>query len=336
MKWLENLNALEMDITSYCNAACPSCRRTHHLHSNELELTHFSLDTWKRLWTEDLIDANITKLVLNGNWGDSMMHKDILEMLEYPIKHNPNIKLMIDTNGGMRREPFWESFAEILNSQYKNPIVRFGIDGTDNYTNGIYRVDVLYDQVLRNAGVFIEGGGIAQWRFTVFDHNVHQIHDAHDIAERMGFEQFKSRKSYARRIYAPGDKLVATTYCYDSMKPKDIFIHDKFPNRKFHKGYPYVDPPYQESKCIWYRENRIQIDPYGNIWPCCHISGLLMNTENLDIKLDSWNKYGFKHNNINHRSLGDILQDSYFTKEIPNAVDEARWKPCRDICGVQK
>ena len=47
-----------------------------------------------------------------------------------------------------------------------------------NYTNDLYRVDVVYDTVIRNAKAFIDAGGFAQWNMTVFDPQLHQIREA--------------------------------------------------------------------------------------------------------------------------------------------------------------
>jgi hypothetical protein len=71
-----------------------------------------------------------------------------------------------------------------------------------------------------------------------------------------------------------------------------------------------------------------------NVWPCCHISGEFFDTQNIDIKLDSWKKYGFKCNNLEHRTLQEVLQGPYFTTEIEDAVSEARWHPCKKVCNV--
>ena len=357
MNWYDNLTTLEIDVSSFCNAACPSCRRTQH--RQDLELIHFDLDVWKKLWLVDLKNVTIEKLVLNGNWGDPMMHKHFVEMLKYPRMHNPDIQVSIDTNGGYRNEKFWSSLAEVLNV-YEHPvIVRFGIDGISNYTNDLYRVDVVYDTVIRNARAFIDAGGFAQWNMTVFDHNYHQIRDAMHLAADYNFVSFRSRKSYARRIHDKDDNVRATTYCYEgkNMKIKKFLYENfepnedtiftmvrlpaSFNNRLKGKNMMYQVQP-QQHKCIWFRERRLQIDPYMNVWPCCHISGELMENDStsehfkIDIFEDSWKKYEYKCNNLKHNSFKDIVQHNYFTKEIDDAVNSARWKPCIKYCGVDK
>lgn len=342
MEWYSNLDGLEIDLSSYCNAGCPSCRRTHHLKHSEMDLIHFDVDTWKRLWTEDLKDIKINKLVLNGNWGDPGMHKHLVEMLKYPPMHNPNLVLQMDTNGGMRNTQFWHDLAKVLEDNYHASTVRFGIDGITNFTNDIYRVDVSYDKVIENAQAFIDGGGFAQWRMTVFDHNVKQIQDAKDIAHDMDFTTFRARKSYARIIYDYDDNIRATTYCYDSMDHKKIFFEEKFMSTAMQKRWNrgrrgYQQPPLLDSKCPWYRERRLQIDPWTNVWACCHISGELLNRKNEDgfeILQDSWNKYGFKFNSLKNGSLQKILENDYFKKEIDHAIDEKKWSPCRKMCNV--
>jgi MoaA/NifB/PqqE/SkfB family radical SAM enzyme len=334
MEWWKNIDCLEIDVSSFCNARCPSCRRTHHV--DEIPLVHFDLNVWKRLWTEDLKGHNIRKLVLNGNWGDSGMHKDLVEMLEYPVAAFPQIKLFIDTNGGMRDTRFWASLATILNEKYGKPVVRFGIDGATEESNNIYRVGVSLAKVLENAKAFIDAGGSAQWRMTVFDHNVDEIDAAESLAREYGFVSFRTRKSYARKIFDPQDKLICTTQCYDTRPHVEIFKDVYIRNIKTkHKNYFYQLEDL-DHKCIWYREHRLQIDPYMNVWPCCHISGEFFDTKTIDIKVDSWKKYGFKSNNLEKHTLQEVLEGPYFTKEIDDAVGEARWSPCRKVCGVQK
>lgn len=334
MDWWKNIDCLEMDVTSYCNARCPSCRRTWHL--DDIPLIHFDKDVWKRIWTEDLKGHNIRKLVLNGNWGDSMMHKDMLEMIEYPYKMFPDIKLFIDTNGGMRDTKFWAGLAKILNENYAKPVVRFGIDGATEESNDIYRVGVSLAKVLENAKAFIDAGGAAQWRMTVFDHNVHEFDKAEALAREYGFTAFRTRKSYARRIIDKNNEVKCTTECYDKMPKEELFKDVWIRDVKTPKKNKFYQLPDLEHKCIWYREHRLQVDPYMNVWPCCHMSGEFFRTDNIDIKLDSWKKYGFKSNNLEKHTLQEILEGPYFTKEIDDAVAEARWSPCRKVCGVQK
>jgi len=325
MNWWDTIRQLDIDISSYCNAGCHSCRRTEHKNKN-MSLVHFDKHVWKRLWTEDLVEAQIDTLVLNGNWGDSMMHKDIVEMLQYPVQTFPDIRVIIDTNGGMRNTEFWHSLGSVL-STYKSHFVKFGIDGTTRESNEKYRVDVDYDRVIENALAFIDGGGNAQWVMTVFDHNVDEIHQAKMLAEEYGFTSFRSRKSYTRTVYDPAGAARCTTTCYDERD--DLFETTMF----YESNMDVKFNEYVEHGCIWYKQRHIQIDPWGYVWPCCHVSGeTQIKTKPIT---DCWTNYGFMSNNLSNNSLQEILEGPYFSIEIDDAIKHKRWEICAHKCGIK-
>ena len=86
MNWYKQVHKLQIDLTSHCNARCGACIR--NVNGNEikpgLELKHFDLDVWKRITTEDTKGWYISHLSLNGNWGDAVMHPDLLEIVREP------------------------------------------------------------------------------------------------------------------------------------------------------------------------------------------------------------------------------------------------------------
>ena len=55
---------------------------------------------------------------------------------------------------------------------------------------------------MENAEAFISAGGRARWDFIVFKHNQHQVEEAEKLANKMGFKQFRIRKT-ARFNYSP-------------------------------------------------------------------------------------------------------------------------------------
>lgn len=323
MQWLQNTINLEIDISSYCNARCPSCVRTNQLENVKLE--HFDFDIWRRLWFDDLKNTTIQVLELNGNWGDPLMHPEILPMLDVAKYHNPELQLIINTNGGIRNTGFWKELGEFLNKNYTKHRVNFGIDGTTQDTHGVYRVDVELDKVLENTQAFNLAGGNSYWTLTVFDHNVHQIKDAVELAKELGFRSIQCRRSYTRNI-----ENIATTDCYDTVPHNEIFFFEHFKNTPVPKYSDGIQHP-----CRYYAKQSIQIDPYHNIWPCCYVSGKLYEDDGVDILQDSWNKYGYKCNSLEKFTFEEILNSKYFTNEIQSAIDTARWQPCVKTCGIK-
>lgn len=179
---------------------------------------------------------------------------------------------------------------------------------------------------------------MAQWKFTVFDHNVHQLAEARTIAKDMGFFVFHSRKSYARNIWDKHDTVACTTACYDTHDHAELFVMDINKDKKVHKNVQPNEKPLGHT-CPWYNTTRIQIDPWASIWPCCHISGAKFNVDDDDtqnIQQDSWKSYGRSFNNLNVNSLQSILDTDFFKKDVADAVQNATWNECIKSCGIGK
>jgi len=328
MQWLQNTINLEIDISSYCNARCPCCARTQQL--EKIPVTHFDFDIWRRLWYSDLIDQNIYRLEFNGNWGDPLMHPDIIPMLGIVKEIKPDIQLVVNTNGGLRSKEFWKDFAILLKDNFKRHRLNFGIDGTTQKSHEIYRVDVELEKVLENARVFNDNGGVGFWQMTVFDHNVDEIPRAIEMAKEYGFSSIWFRRSYTRTVWNTNNEIAATTKCYDNIPTDKLFFAKRF-KRSFtpDTGIPVPHP------CKYFNKKSIQIDSYHNIWPCCHVSGKLYDTEKMNALHDSWQKYGYKCNNLEKHTYQEILESDYFVKEIQDALDTAKWQPCRSVCGIK-
>lgn len=338
MNWLQSPLTVEVDLTSYCNAACPSCRRTYNI--DDMQLHHFDVDVWKNM-LNNLDGIIIDKFVFNGNWGDSFMHKDILEIIDSIAEYDRYARIYIDTNGGMRKPEFWASAAKLFKEKLFYPVVvRFGIDGIDNFSNDVYRVDVEYDKVLENALAFNNAGGVSQWNMTVFDHNVTYLWEAVEIADEYKFSMFRSRPSYSRQVQDKHKNIKATTYCYETHKKEDIFFNKKLSNGLNTHTILYPAQHKLKSKCYWQAQQKVQIDPWANVWPCCHISGETLDYDKssdeyiMNVFEDTWQKYGYKCNNLEKHTLKEILTSKYFANDVDETIENNPWAACSRYCGV--
>src|SRR6056300_1235864 len=92
-----------IDLSTYCNAACPQCHRTNQGNIQEkqswLPLVQTNLDLFKKRFTIGQLQM-YKELVCCGTWGDPMMAKDIYKIAEYILKHS-DVYLTINTNGAM-------------------------------------------------------------------------------------------------------------------------------------------------------------------------------------------------------------------------------------------
>lgn len=186
MLTIDQIRSLHLELTTACNAQCPSCPRnvagfTHNDGYPECDLT---LDQCKTILTPDFL-KQIRNVYISGNFGDFIMNPQSIEILTY-LRSEINQQhgyIIIGTNGGARSSAFWKKVANLSNE------VVFCIDGLED-THSIYRRNTLFNTVLQNANTVIQSGGKATWKFIVFEHNKHQIEEAQARSKELGFSNF--------------------------------------------------------------------------------------------------------------------------------------------------
>lgn len=189
---LKSIQEYQLEITTYCNAACPQCPRNIQGSGLNPFMPLLHLD-------RDIIDAafsvdhcrNLKQIFFCGSYGDPIMHPDFLDILQDFRNKNPTLWLYIHTNGGVHDKNYWQEIATIMNGYGQ---IDFGFDGLED-TLHLYRRNVKYNVAMRNARAFINAGGRAQWNFIVFKHNEHQIEQARALSKEYGFFNFLPRKT---------------------------------------------------------------------------------------------------------------------------------------------
>lgn len=178
------IDEYQIEITSYCNAACPQCPRNDLGHGINLlmPLTHLSRSVIDQTFTADLC-LRLRQVFFCGSYGDPIMHPEFLDILRDFRRKNPTLWLYVHTNGGVHDVEYWKSVAEIMADHGQ---IDFGIDGLAD-TLQLYRQNVDFDRVIANAKAFIAAGGRAQWNFIVFEHNEHQVAAVIDLGRSLGF-----------------------------------------------------------------------------------------------------------------------------------------------------
>jgi MoaA/NifB/PqqE/SkfB family radical SAM enzyme len=186
------IDEYQLEITTYCNAACPQCPRNVQGSGLNPYMPLVHLD-------RDVIDAafgvdhckRLRQIFFCGSYGDPIMHPDFLDILQDFRRKNPTLWLYIHTNGGVHDEAYWEEIAGIMNGYGQ---IDFGFDGLED-TLHLYRRNVKYAMAMRNARAFIRAGGRAQWNYIVFKHNEHQVEHARSLSKEYGFYNFLARKT---------------------------------------------------------------------------------------------------------------------------------------------
>jgi len=172
---ISEFTRLQLEITNFCNASCPSCERA----TTQKQLNDYHLDlTDLQKWLDFGSLKSLQKVHLCGNIDEPTLHPDLIDI----VKWIP-VTTWVATNGGAREDKFWTELGKL------DCMVVFGIDGLSD-TNHLYRRNVNWKKLERNFRTFIDAGGTAAWQFIVFEHNNHQIEEARALSLHEGFSHF--------------------------------------------------------------------------------------------------------------------------------------------------
>jgi MoaA/NifB/PqqE/SkfB family radical SAM enzyme len=272
----DTIDEYQIELTTYCNAACPQCPR--NINSGKLnpylKLEHLPREIINAAFPAELCNR-LRQIFFCGSYGDPIMHPDFLDILWDFRQKAPKLWLYMHTNGGAHDIEFWQEIAYILNGHGQ---VDFNIDGLED-TNHLYRRNTDFSKIIKNAKAFIDAGGRAVWNFIVFEHNQHQIEQAEQLSKELRFEKFLYR-STGRFL---NHKTMTTFDNWPvvdrhgnkiySIKPTTSV---EFTNRSIN-NLPALQEKYEdftdyfkdvEIKCDSLTHKRVAINAHGLVLPC--------------------------------------------------------------------
>jgi MoaA/NifB/PqqE/SkfB family radical SAM enzyme len=263
---LIDIRSIHLELTTSCNARCPCCPRnlSGYDHNDGYPECNLTLDKVKNILDEQFL-RQIKHIYISGNFGDFVMNPQSVEILQYLRNGIGNDSyICIGTNGGARDKNFWQQVAELSNE------VIFCIDGLED-THSIYRKNTLFKTVINNAKIVIEAKGRASWKFIVFDHNRHQIAEARQLSQELGFSNFFLH-DHGRSQTPVFDRNGNFEYHIGDSKKEPIKIEWILNSKHRHQT---IDPdqfPYERASkiaCESLRKKEIYIAANGEVYPCC-------------------------------------------------------------------
>jgi len=287
--------------------------------------SHTTLDVVKNKIGSKIL-SQLKRFYSCGVLGDGAMNPECVEIYDF-VKSSGTLSTSLNTNGGPRNTEFWKALAETKTH------VAFAIDGLKD-TNHLYRRNVKFDKVIENVQAFIGAGGEADWDFLVFKHNQHQIEEAEELSNKLGFKRFNKkettrwddfdstgkwieRKSIQIEDYSL-EKVERETTALGLADTQKEKINNTFNTRKIN--------------CNSYHQNRseIYLAANGEVSPCCWLGDLKIHeAKNI---IDDYEKI-----NINHTTLEEILDGDFFKKLAKGIYGEPgayRLQTCYHTCGV--
>lgn len=355
-----NIKEYQLEITTYCNAACPQCPRniSGGKVNPYMPLCHLDRKVIDKTFSAELCNR-LLQIFFCGSYGDPIVHPEFLEILRDFRTKNPKLWIYIHTNGGYHDTEWWIELATIINGYGK---IDFGIDGLED-TNHLYRRHVDFSKAINNAQAFIQAGGKAQWNFIVFKHNQHQIKTAQMLSAIVGFEKILFRGTgrflnhdtleqknqwqvIPTKQEAYNIELTSLEeYQNDSMKRLDD-LKKEYPNIR-----DYFDTT--PIKCDACYNNKATITAEGLVLPCNFFEHNLYDARFYDRSIDPSSndlhfvngknqvrsfieKYGFENLNINNRSLEEIFNCDFWkdlTTSWNKDLNNGRIFECAFTCG---
>lgn len=345
-----DIRTIHLENTQNCQANCPMCDRSKNggeinPHINLDELT---IDDVKNIFEPDFI-KQLNTMYMCGNLGDPIVARDTLEIFSYFRKHNPTMWLSMNTNAGARDATWWGNLASILG---RSGAVIFSVDGLAD-TNHIYRQGVKWDAVYNSMKSFIGAGGRARWDFLVFEHNQHQVDEAEELAQTMGFEKFVAKKTgrFVSGTSAPKDLHTGTdrkgVAKVEIKKPNEQYQNSALKSQAaIVEKHGNMDNYYDTTKvlCKVKDTGSLFITAEGLAMPCCWTAGRMYKWWHPDPKVEQiWNvidQAGGKDainakinglKSVFETGIFDLIENSWSKKSCA----DGKLKVCSMKCGAE-
>ena len=349
----DHVDEYQIEITTYCNAACPQCPRNNMGAGINpyMPLIHLPRATIDKVFDAELCQR-LRQVFFCGSYGDPIMHPDFLDILRDFRSKSPKLWLYIHTNGGVHDSEYWAEIAKIMNGYGQ---IDFGIDGLED-TLHLYRKNVKYNTAIANAQAFISAGGRAQWNFIVFKHNEHQVDQVQPLGKSMGFHNVLIRKTGRFLNYATMTELdlwpvAGADYVLEPPSNAQYRNHSmqSLPELKqqYHNIKEYFDTT--PIHCDALTGNKVAINAEGVVLPCNFFNHNLYDARFQDGTLPGANplstvngknqvreflqRYGLDNLNIHHKSLPEIFANEFWQDLVASFHNHNRLFECAMTCG---
>jgi MoaA/NifB/PqqE/SkfB family radical SAM enzyme len=315
-----------IEVSSKCTLRCPRCARQEV--PDGLVNTELDLEFFKRNFTPEFVLANVEKITFCGDDGDPIYAHDLIPIIEY-IKNIKPVEIVIITNGSHKKSQWWQELGMVLDS-YDS--VHFSIDGYDNDSNNLYRVNSDYDSIIAGLQA-LRATSSCQivWASIAFKFNEHKLDYMQKFAEQLGVDKFQLTKSTKfGSVYSsygvddplqPSVKYVSSTHRFErevtvlseaGSWESIAFTNDKlFDQTKSRNG---VTPLCEIGN------KGLYIDARGRLFPCCWVANRYNHNSD-------WQQIA-NNFDLHKKTLTDAIADTFWEAELQTF----KWQECQTKC----
>jgi len=332
---LSDIQSLQCEITSYCNARCPQCPRFDQYGNlyPGLTLQHWNhRDILANIDLDQLTGLNLVRI--EGDKGDPVMHPDCYDIVKFFVQAPSKPLVRLVTNGSIQTEDWWHNLGELSNEN--NFDVIFSIDGLED-TNHIYRINTDYNKIMRNARAFINAGGQAIWKFLVFKHNEHQLDTITTLAQTMGFAAIQVRKAddyrfLGNKSFVVYDKGNPVGEIEPSNIPREQLLYFKW----FNQEKEFIPRHEIDKHCVWMSQGKMNITFQGYLMPCCMMHHVLNDVDKDLVKQTVELMHNPNDLLLTKHTVGTILNSKFYKYNLETHLQSTNLHPiCETNCRSQ-
>jgi molybdenum cofactor biosynthesis enzyme MoaA len=294
--------------------------------------TELDLEFFKRNFTEEFIVNNVEKITFCGDDGDPIYAHDLISVIEY-IKSIKSVEIVIITNGSHKKTEWWKDLGYVLSDK---DTVHFSLDGWNNESNNLYRVNSDFDSILQGANILRSVSRCRiVWAAIAFRFNEDQLDNMKSLAQSHGFDAIQlTRSTKFGTIYPsygvndplePGKKFVSSSHRFE----RDVIVlssrglNNKV-NAKNIQLYKSVNEVNGVRPLCEIGNKGLYIDARGRLFPCCWVANRYSHNSEWQALADQFN--------LHHRKLPNVVTDDFWNSRFKTF----KWQECQTKCNASR
>ena len=319
-----------IEISSKCTLRCPRCARQEV--PDSLVNTELNLEFFKQNFTPEFVLGHLEKITFCGDDGDPIYAHDLIPVIQY-IKSIKPVEIVIVTNGSHKKLEWWQDLGLVLTEQ---DTVHFSVDGYDNASNNLYRVNSDFVSVMLGIKTLKATSKCRLiWAAIAFKFNEDQIEYMHLQAIKLGMDAFQLTKSTKfGSVYPsygisdslePSKKFVSSSHRFeravtilsqrglnDTISPTNIKLYNSVAEVNGVKPLCKIG------------NKGLYIDAQGRLFPCCWVANRYGHNSEWQVLAEQFN--------LHNRTLSNAIADPFWATEFKTF----RWQECQTKCNRAK
>lgn len=308
-----------IELSSICTLRCPRCPRAEvpeSLLNRQLDLDFFT----QQIGAE--VIKKIRKITFCGNDGDPIYCRQFLDIIIWIKLQNPDIHLVIITNGSHKPPDWWDKLGRILDHRDE---IHWSLDGWDQDSNQCYRVNSNWESIIRGFLAFCHTNKDTYrvWAAIAFRFNQDQLTSMSTMAQQKGFDLFQITKStkfgsHYPEAYGLDDHLcpdrsdlVSSSHRFErilnelTQKPRPGQLLQQI----FFSRAQSLRHKKQHSAICMIGNKGVFLNSQGEFYPCCWTANRYPHNQ-------TWHERGRTCFNLKDRTFEEIITDQYWTGDF--------------------